>query len=588
MKAILKKLQQQEFRTREISQKENESFPDVSHLQRQFPVMNYISTSPIQSTSELASSYFICDWTSKKEKTSNYMTGIRQSVHSNQKEPCRVFVKTIHLLHPIDYMKGKYVQPYHSLLPHPSPSWKNTVAKLQSRYNQAYIDTFANYLLSQFREEDILPHFVLYYGSMNGMSQSYRYNLSGEYDTYCNYKWFWKGLKSHHARLTLSQEDPSLQDNTRYHELYHEITSCPFSEEELNTLSESDSDCESESDSDCESIHSELNEDIICELDEIQSITSMSSLDTLESLDEEQETEEETEEETDSEESDSSCSLSSLFDVDVYLDIPNLPVIMVLQEAQEGVMDDLLMEEELDGHPRGSQGWEGRWLAWIFQIIATLSFLQHHLNFTHNDLHSNNVLWRKTEKRFIYYRIADGSVWRVPTFGKIFSIIDFGRSIFRVGRMEWISDDHWPNQDAGDQYNYGPFYDASKPKVKPNPSFDLCRLSVSMIDGLFDEYPEKKKGKNVPLLSEEGSWKMYETKSPLFNLLWSWTVDDAGRTIYETEEGEEKYDGFDLYIRIAQDIHSAVPKEQLHRSIFRPFLWKHAIPQDEKVYSLDK
>ena len=73
----------------------------------------------------------------------------------------------------------------------------------------------------------------------------------------------------------------------------------------------------------------------------------------------------------------------------------------------------------------------------------------------------------------------------------------------------------------------------------------------------------------------------------MFNLLWSWTVDDAGRTIYENEDGTEKYDGFDMYIHIAQELHGAVPVEQLHRPIFQSFIWKNKVPVNEKVYQLD-
>jgi len=87
-------------------------------------------------------------------------------------------------------------------------------------------------------------------------------------------------------------------------------------------------------------------------------------------------------------------------------------------------------------------------------------------------------------------------------------------------------------------------------------------------------------------MSEEGSWKVYETKSPLYNLLWSWTINDKGETVYETEDGEEKYEGFDLYIRIAQDVHRAVPKEQLHRPVFQSFIWANRVPSNETVYSL--
>jgi hypothetical protein len=269
---------------------------------------------------------------------------------------------------------------------------------------------------------------------------------------------------------------------------------------------------------------------------------------------------------------------------DICLEIPNMPIILIAQEAQEGAMDDLLDEDEIDGCKRGSAAWEARWIAWLFQVISVLTFLQSSICFTHNDLHSNNILWRKTDKAFLFYKKKDGTMWKVPTYGKIFTIIDFGRSIFRLGKHLWVSDDHWPDQDAGDQYNFGPFFDHHKPKVVPNPSFDLCRLSVSLIDGLFPDPPPKKKGKNVAILSQEDSWKVYETKSPLYNLLWSWTVNDAGQTIYEDRHGEEKYEGFELYIRIAQDVHRAVPKEQLSHTVFQNFVWTGVT--EETVYSM--
>ena len=237
-----------------------------------------------------------------------------------------------------------------------------------------------------------------------------------------------------------------------------------------------------------------------------------------------------------SDDSDNSSDESIELDIDICLEIPNMPVILIYQEAQDGVMDTLLDEDEIDGYERGSQEWESRWIAWLFQVIAALTFLQSSIHFTHNDLHSNNILWRTTEKKFLYYKAKDGTVWKVPTFGKIFSIIDFGRSIFKLGKHQWISDDHWPDQEAGDQYNFGPFFDNSKPKNLPNPSFDLCRLAVSLIDGLFDEKPPKKKGKYASIMSEEPGWKMYETTSPLFNLLWNWTVNSQGETIYEDKK----------------------------------------------------
>lgn len=601
MKSVLKTLQREPCRTREITKNETDVFSNLIHPQRYYPAMDvFPSSEDDRSHQELPSMYYINEWKSQ-EGNSKYYQAIRQSTDSERsvQEPCRVFAKTIHLINPVDYMKEYCISPIHPLLPHASPAWKTTVSKIHCRNNQAYVDALANFVLSRFREKNLIPHCILYYGAYTGIAKKYMYNISGEYDTYRNCKWFWKGMKKHQARITLYHSNDDIKDNTRYHEFYKEITECPFTDEELNQLFDVD---------DVEDLEF-LNNESISFIDDSQNLPiEVNEIDDLPESTMNQKTEiEETVnaeivensscDEIDnpelsdalsdsSNESDTSSNTSLCLDIDVCIELPDIPVITILQEAQEGVMDDLVMEEEIDGCEYGSDAWEARWIAWLFQVIATLAFLQSSIQFTHNDLHSNNILWRSTKQRFLYYRTKSGKFWRVPTFGKIFSIIDFGRSIFRLGSHQWISDDHWPDQDAGDQYNFGPFYDPSKPKVLPNPSFDLCRLAVSLIDGLFEERPEKKKGKKVHVLSQEGSWTMYETRSPLFNMLWSWTVDDQGRTVYETENGEEKYEGFDLYIRISQDVHQAVPKDQLERSIFNPFVWKGKIPKTETVYSI--
>jgi hypothetical protein len=155
---------------------------------------------------------------------------------------------------------------------------------------------------------------------------------------------------------------------------------------------------------------------------------------------------------------DNSSDATVEFDLDVHLEIPNMPVVMIYQEAHEGIMDSLLEMEELDGFLRNTKEWEERWIAWTFQIIAALTFLQSVLSFTHNDLHTNNIVWNTTQESHIYYSLLDGTIYRVPTYGKIFRIIDFGRSIFSLENQLWVSDDYWPEHDASDQYNFGPFF----------------------------------------------------------------------------------------------------------------------------------
>jgi len=590
MKAVLQILQNQPCRERDINENEKNTFSNYLHLQRYFSALDIfkISESTLSHKYlELPSKYQINSWGEQDESNPKIWNTIRTSettLTTNILEPCKTFVKTVHLLNPIDLIKEKYNIPEHPLLPQSDNTWKRTLTKLHSYNNQAYVDAVANFVLSRFRELNLTPHCIFYYGSTTGISKSYQFNISQEYDTYRQCRWFWKGMKSHSARLTVIRGDIDDTEIPNFEEIYKEITTCPFdiddnepSEIELEPISIDNND-----NTDIESINSFTFDDIKENSENIKDIFEItkkfSKTTSLKKYN------------SDSESNSDDSNDSDELDIDICLEIPNMPVILIQQEAQDGVMDELLDEDKIDGHERGSQAWESRWIAWLFQVISALCFLQSSICFTHNDLHSNNILWRKTESKFLYYKIKDGTVWRVPTFGKIFTIIDFGRSIFRLGKHLWISDDHWPDQEAGDQYNFGPFFDNTKPKNSPNPSFDLARLAISLIDGLYDEKPDKKpdkkKGKNVSIISQEGDWKVYETKSPLFNMLWSWTVNENGETVYEDKNGDEKYDGFDLYIKIAHDIKNAVPKDQLHRQIFQQFKWKQKVAQEETIYSL--
>ena len=594
MKSVLQTLQNQPCREREIGDNEKETFSNYLHLQRYHPALDIFKI-PESSLShknlELSSKYHIASWSNQDETNQKIWNTTRTIYGSTTSEPCKTFIKTVHLLNPIDLIKEKYTIPDHPLLPQSENTWKKTLLKLHSHNNQAYVDTVANFVLSAFRENNLTPHCVLYYGASTGISKKYQYNISLEYDTYRQCRWFWKGMKSHSARLTVIRGDADVEEIPNFEEIYKDITSCPF-EDTDSEVSEIELEPVPDKDvpeiSDVESIKSftfdNIEEDAqnVKDIFEInKKVTKRVSLKKNESSSEE-ESNSDSDGLTSSEGSDESVEL----DLDICLEIPNMPVVLIYQEAQEGVMDNLLDKDEIDEHKRGSQGWEARWIAWLFQVISVLSFLQNAICFTHNDLHSNNILWRKTDKKFLYYKAKDGTIWRVPTFGKIFTVIDFGRSIFRLGKHLWVSDDHWPDQEAGDQYNFGPFFDHTLPKNPPNPSFDLCRLSVSLLDGLFDKAPPKKKGKGVSIMSQEDTWKVYETNSPLYNLLWSWTINKDGHTIYEDKNGDEKYEGFDLYVRIAHDIHNAVPKDQIHKPVFSQFKWKQKVSQDETIYSI--
>ena len=151
-------------------------------------------------------------------------------------------------------------------------------------------------------------------------------------------------------------------------------------------------------------------------------------------------------------------------------------------------MDELLEEESFE------DDWERRWTAWLFQVIAALRQLQSTYQMIHNDLHTNNILWTSTDQEFFTYKTKEGKVFQVPTFGKRFVIIDYGRATFTFNGQEIISSDFDEGRDAYSQYNYGPIRDDDFPIVRPNPSFDLARLACSLLRALFPVNPDEKKG----------------------------------------------------------------------------------------------
>jgi hypothetical protein len=549
-------------RVEPISENDIATFHRFEHLQRYHPGLELFPLPEGQDRrlASLEHPFRITKWGQVDEEEPRIYS-VELEDGSGSKTEGKAFMKVVHLLDPIALLQNEYMVPEHPLLPLGENAWKKTLQKLHSPSNQAYVDAIANYVIGQMRYKGYTPHAALSYGSLTAIAKNYKFRITDEYDSYRQCRWFWKGLKTHKASLEIDSE---------------ESPTCPF--DDLDAVSVANT--------------VELALDAVDAVEDRGSVHSFDFDCTEPVSDSVAESHTEPESESGSE-GDEGETCSSTEESDVNLNIPSMPVVIICQEAQQGTMDDLLELEEIQDllNPdhaiqEGTKEWDTMWLAWLFQIITVLSFLQKQISFTHNDLHTNNVLWRSTKEPFLYYRANDNTTWRIPTYGRIFSLIDFGRAIFKIQDHLWLSDDHWPDNDAGGQYNFGPFYSIEKPKIVPNPSFDLCRFAVSLLEGLYDEYPAKRKGSSVPLLSQEGNWKMYETVSPLFNLLWTWTLDDDGRTVYQDKAGDEKYPGFDLYISIAKHVHDAVPKDQIRKPMFEQFQWKNKVSTGVPVYPI--
>jgi hypothetical protein len=459
------------------------------------------------------------------------------------------FRKITHLLDPVRWLQGKYSIPKHAFLPWHQESWEAAWNKLQDPMNQAYTEALAAYAFSRVREADISPHYHYFYGALCGKADTYSYNITDSIMSFRHARWFWASQEKQLFKLNFDQTiaDEVKEALLKQPDQLEDSSDEESSEEELTGLE--------------------------CDAIETQSLHSASgsAFESASETTQDSETDEEEEENSDDDE-----------ELEIFADIAKFPVMMIFTEASEGTMDDLLDDYEEVGCEPGTRLWEDTWKAWIFQIMAALSVGQTLFGFTHNDLHSNNVVWSKTDKKFLHYKMNSGIYFKVPTYGKIFRIIDFGRAIFKINDHLFFSDDFKKGNDAAEQFNFGELYDSSEPEVYPNPSFDLCRFTVGIFESLFPESPKVKKGGKI--LSDEPDLQIHETESPLYNLLWTWLLCDDGHNVLMDPDGSERYPDFDLYKVITSQVHNAVPADQFEKDIFKSFRIKTA--GNQKVYSL--
>ena len=226
--------------------------------------------------------------------------------------------------------------------------------------------------------------------------------------------------------------------------------------------------------------------------------------------------------------------------------IYNFPVEVIMLERCTKTLDWLMVNDILS---------DGEWEAALMQIVITLATYQKIFSFTHNDLHTNNVMFIETDKEFIYY-FFNKKYYKVPTFGRIFKIIDFGRSIYKFNSKFICSDSFHKSGDAATQYNCEPYFNDKKPCIYPNYSFDLCRLGCS----LFDFFIE-----NMEDVTRECK------KSRLVSLVVDWVTDDNGRNILYKKDGIDRYPDFKLYKMIARTVHNKVPSQQLKHRVFTQY-----------------
>ena len=476
------------------------------------------------------------------------------TVTINEKE-MPVFLKRIHLLDPLRAVEGEY-----EWMDSSKEMNETTSKKMQDPLNEAYVDSIFALCANQLVTTNTSPHWCQCFGTMSGRVNKYLYNITDEVDEFERSSWWLPHQRKGLFRVIREDGEEELLTGSSAvqgaKQIVGDATSLSGDEfEEVNYVHET------------KPLLSTL---YISSDDESEPLALSAPRVRLKRL---------------GDESSESSFTDDSEGPQTFAEFKNFPVQVTLLERADGTMDDLLEEEEEDSTK------EERWSAWVFQVVAALTSAQSVYGFVHNDLHTNNIMWSETTQTHIFYKVhKKNSVFymKVPTFGKIMKIIDFGRASFHLPPENggfYISDAFFEGNDAADQYNCEPFYKASNgPKVEPNPSFDLCRLSVSLIEALYPTRPDPVRP--IKIMYKEGG-KMYtETNSSLYNLLWGWLVDKKGRNVLRSPDGRERYPDFDLYKAIGSDVKNAVPSRQIEAKPFTAFQMEEAPSTGEIVYNL--
>jgi hypothetical protein len=542
------------------------------------------------------------------------------------------WIRQMHLVEPIDVMSGDYVLPGDGALPASRGPWQRALRKLNDPYNEAYTDAVCACMASRLVETGRSPHFARFYGTYNGRVPEYRYNITEDMPEVEGERWFAEGLQSGAFRIIAQDPwDPEVTaEVTRPWEDVRRKLDAAADELSLSDSGSDDDDVVSETDGSIVSVTESVSD---TESDaESQSIGDKTPSATPSMGD------------SDIEEADIEVSGSAEIvrprlrlarvqgsagnagtgtsssgssgsggsgggsggsdesedDVEYRALLKNYPVQFTVLERCDGTLDDLMEDEIADDATADMQETkEQRWTAWIFQVIAGLAAAQQTYDLVHNDLHTNNVMWCGTGETHLYYHVTGSPggdrFYRVPTYGRIMKIIDFGRATFRASAATgdnriWFPDAYAPGADAAGQYNCGQYFEQGKPKVQPNKSFDLCRLAVAMLETLWpsvkDGGPEVAQPRKV--LTREPGRVQAETVSPLWNLLWLWLTDNQGRNVLRSPDGSERYPDFNLYCAIASDVHNAVPAQQLTLPLFDGAFRcrRRDIPADAKIWKL--
>jgi hypothetical protein len=544
----------------------------------------------------LNNKWFITNIENQLEDCENIFNCRIKNVDTNKVKDREVFFKMAPLLDPYKYMIGKYgiSEPKLFNLPKFNSTTEDCNAKFIDYNNAAYVDGMFLFLSSHLRHTYKFINGVDYYGSFLAIKNDFKLNVFDDID-YLNNSDFFNKNKNHLFKIDdyahlFEQETTKLKPITignnvslksvtsMNDELFEDIFDNNVNTINLNDLKDMSIDLVDlmnvgnnyliteqqvslKSNSTYSSRSSHTNDEDIEEYD-CENCDTPEVFDSgSENVDERNSIENDVDNWTDV-----TSDTDDFEEEKIMVTIPKFPVQVIAMECCENTFDDLILNKNLTSE---------EWLSAFMQIIMILITYQKVFQFTHNDLHTNNVMYNHTDKKYLYYCYKK-KYYRVPTFGRIFKIIDFGRSIYKFDGKIFCSDSFQAGGDAATQYNTEPYFNDKKPRLEPNPSFDLCRLACSIFDYVIDDFEEMK--------------DLSKVTDPVKRLIFQWCLDDKGINMLYKNNGVERYPEFKLYKMIARCAHYHTPQAQLERPEFDAFskFYNGTIKNMDEVIDIDQ
>jgi hypothetical protein len=468
--------------------------------------------------------------------------------NENKKESRKVFLKFSPLLDPIKYLLGKYDITDTTLLNLPQFESEACNSKTRDYNNSAYVDSFFTYLSSKLLHDHGFVHGMDFYGSFLALKTDFCINVVDDID-YLNDSSFFK--KNNKILYELEECDIDTSDTRNYKKKLNFVADDGMTILNLSDITDlKELDYIVVNEKGLDTTEPELITLELTDLEKPQTKSNNSSCssrtsNTSEGYEEDEEEKEEESESIGSESigsaSESSADWGSEEDDDDMLiaKIKKFPVQVIALEHCETTLDEFMAQGKITTE---------MWDSIVLQILFSLITFQNVFSLTHNDLHTNNVMFIETDKKFLYYKL-NHVYYKVPTFGKLFKIIDYGRAIYKFRGQLLCSDSYHPTGDAATQYNCEPYFNDKKPRLEPNFSFDLCRLGCALYDYLMDE-----------------------PKTKIVQIMLDWVKDDKGRNILYKKNGDERYPDFKLYKMIARTVNKHVPAQVLSNPYFNKFI----------------